>query len=158
MLVVSIEILRLKERAILSNKGRKSTLAVALVCISIHNTWYIVIIWAVKIIEVSSLPHHYLLDEACQTLEAMPKIQVNLIYYIWLTPTFKIKSNDMFAMKADLCIYIQYTFTNDVLTPIFDWTVNALLSSCSRWVLLMLCSRTSLIRPFTGDVFIMGSR
>ena len=41
MLVVLIEILRLKERAILSNKGRKSTLAVALVCISIHvhNTW-----------------------------------------------------------------------------------------------------------------------
>ena len=39
MLVVLIEILRLKERAILSNKGRKLTLAVALVCISMHNTW-----------------------------------------------------------------------------------------------------------------------
>ena len=35
-----------------------------------------------KIIVVSSLPHHYLLDEACQTLEGMPKIQVkfDLLY------------------------------------------------------------------------------
>ena len=33
MLVVLIEILRLKERAISSNKGRKATLPVALICI-----------------------------------------------------------------------------------------------------------------------------
>ena len=58
----------------------------------------------VIIIVVSSLPQHYLLDEVCQTLEGMPKNQVNFGLYIWLTPTFKIKMNNMFAMEMDLCV------------------------------------------------------
>ena len=57
---------------------------------------------------VSSLPHLYLFDEVCQTLEGMPKNQVNFDLYIWLTLTFKIKMNNMFAMEANcwICAYI----------------------------------------------------
>ena len=101
MLVVLIEILRLTERAISSNKGRKATLSVASICICI--TWYIA-----KIVTVLwlHLPHHHLLDQVCQTLQGRPVFRVKIV---------KSVSNE-----SKLLDFVQCTCTNNVFTPIFD--------------------------------------
>ena len=138
MLVVLIKLLRLKERAILSNKGKKATLSVASICIIyvLHGSYIynsIMFVFTSSSLTGSSVSNTS--RDACILSKKLSKSVCNGNKFL---------------------DFVQCTCTNDVFTPIFDWTVNAICSSCSRWVLLILPAgrSRSVIRPTTGDTFI----